>query len=904
MRKSGKLLLGVLSVAALIGTGMGAFVINGTYGSDTDTIGVTTTEEYYSRGFNITAEKADNDGINFDGTGGDYLVTYTVKATAIDGGFTQDALYNPDTWKAVAEEYRPNLKISATHTNVDETREDFFNKYVVLPDVATISYETWLAANLKETGYTYEFKVEWKKEALGGYSTPNEYFATVDNATGKEVYNEIKSGLEYAKITVTFEAGYYEGGSTVDPTPSVDTTGTVTLPDTATSNALLAISGTQENGTIEAGEQTLSLTLEEGYELEALNVSVDGAAADPVIMKEVPSDVLSLANPGKKYEGTYTFEKGKTYEFSVVTKASTPPIVKYAKVSVAQNENASVVIANASEDGNYKVNSAVSFTAEALNGYRITSVYYTVEGSEDKNVLTGTEGTYSFTVSSEAAHTIVVETDVYEMSYLIENVTEDSDNAKVAYATRGTIVVVNTGGVVITDGTNLIYLMDNTIVSTFTGKEGKVVEVTGVPCLYNNICVEYTWKLEFTVTLVENAVSVEAPKLDESITAADLRSDNLDNIKYKRIKVRGTCGISDNHTNFYNDDMGFSSISMVNSSTKFEDGATYDLEGYVAWVSGDKYLYLYEVSATKVEVPVAYATVTAAQIENGTVTITDAVEGNKYEVGSTITWTVSPEQGYEVVSYWYTVDGGEPITVGSGSLEITQADATYTVGATMKTVEEGGSDVEALTSLTFTNEDFSTWGIGYGAKGPTDVTKNNVTTTLKTNAGSKQISDGNGFTTPLYLGLNSNAENESRAKDTSVLNSKDYLTSEMLGDYTTADDLWADNAVFVLSFSFTNSLKMKDITINTQITSTSKNWNEDKTNNKNLYLVYKSVNDASYNCLTSSADSDFTKVVMTDKKISHTFAENTDVSEIALVVVGSGFSGARRVPIGNIVINS
>ena len=32
MRKSGKLLLGVLSVAALIGTGMGAFIINGTYG--------------------------------------------------------------------------------------------------------------------------------------------------------------------------------------------------------------------------------------------------------------------------------------------------------------------------------------------------------------------------------------------------------------------------------------------------------------------------------------------------------------------------------------------------------------------------------------------------------------------------------------------------------------------------------------------------------------------------------------------------------------------------------------------------------------------------------------------------------------------------------------------------------
>lgn len=555
MRKSGKLLLGVLSVAALIGTGMGAFVINGTYGSVTDTFGVTTTEEYYSRGFNITAEKADNDGINFDGTGGDLKVKYTVKATAIDGGFTQDALYNPDTWKAVAKEHRPNLKISATHTNVDKTREDLFNKYVVLPDVATISYETWLAANLKETGYTYEFEVEWNKEELGGYSTPNEYFATVDNATGIKVYNEIKSGLEYADITVKFEAGYYEGGSTVDPTPSVDTTGTVTLPDTATSNALLAITGTQENGTIEAGEQTLSLTLEDGYELDTdgLKVSVDGRPAVPVSVSEVPSDVMSLKNPGKKYTGKYTFVKGSTYAFSVSVKEiqAEPPVeeTKYANVSLGPTENGTINY----QAGQVEVNSTVTFKVTPDQYYKVDTVSYTLDGGDPQVLVADDNGDYSFLAAKENGEyvinaTFVLDEDNLEytkISSINEQLAEVGDTASLdgTFTIRGYVTGMtdlttygNHSSVFIADGNSSIALYRPTPEILGEAKIGSLVEVTGTAGKsYKTVRFNAT-----KVTVLESDKTVETPVVyDLNDSTVGAFAFDLTNGQSRKVSIKG-----------------------------------------------------------------------------------------------------------------------------------------------------------------------------------------------------------------------------------------------------------------------------------------------------------------------------------------------------------------------------
>lgn len=599
MRKSGKLLLGVLSVAALIGTGMGAFVINGTYGSDTDTIGVTTTEQYYSRGFNITAEKTADDGINFDGTGGDLLVTYTVKATAIDGGFTQDALYNPETWNAVAKEHRPNLKISATHTNADETRAAAFNKYVVLPDVATISYETWLAANLKETGYTYEFEVEWNKEALGGHSTPNEYFATVDNATGKKVYDEIKSGLEDAKITVTFEAGYYEGGSTVDPTPSVDTTGAVTLPD-ATSNALLSITGTQEDGTIEAGEQTLSLTLEEGYELDTAGLTVTVDDADPVKidMVEEPTQAMSLNNPGKKYTGTYTFVAGSTYAFSVSVKEiqAEPPVeIKYANVSLGATENGTINYTA----GQVEVNSAVTFKVTPDQYYKVDTVSYTLDSEEPQTLTANEDGEYSFVAAKENGSYVINATFVLDETSLpytkISSVNEklaeigDSESLEGTFTIRGYITGMtdlttynNRSSVFIADGNSSIVLYRPTPEILGAATIGSLVEIDGTAGKYNGTA-------QFTaskVTILDTDKTVETPVVYDlnDNTVADFAFDTT-NGQSRKVNITGAVVKSVNNRYFditvgqtdftiyltQNDNLvAWDEIQIINAGVKFD----------------------------------------------------------------------------------------------------------------------------------------------------------------------------------------------------------------------------------------------------------------------------------------------------------------------------------------------
>lgn len=924
MRKSGKLLLGVLSVAALIGTGMGAFIINGTYGSDTDTIGVTTTEEYYSRGFNITAEKAADDGINFDGTGGDLSVTYTVKATAIDGGFTQDALYNPETWNAVAKEHRPNLKISATHTNVDETRAAAFNKYVVLPDVATISYETWLAANLKETGYTYEFKVEWNKEALGGHSTPNEYFATVDNATGKEVYNDIKSALQYAKITVTFEAGYYEGGSTVDPTPDpVETTGAVTLPD-ATSNAELAISGTQENGTIEAGEQTLSLTLEDGYDLEALNVSVDGAAAEEVAMKEVQSNVLSLANPGKKYEGTYTFEKDKTYEFSVVTKASTPDEPeKYAKVNTDSVDNLAFNVTTAGTDDGYAVGTKVEFTATPTDGYRVSAV--TVNDGNDTTTLTAVDGVYSFTVDAEGTYTI--SGSVYmSLKYVNDQVIALGSSASTNYdtvTTRGYVTGYtlptsynNHSSVFIADGTTAVTLYRVGTSYLTDVNVGDLVEITGTAYSHYGYpeVKDVSSLTKVTDAQVESAATYSLNKDNE----ADFDFDLTNGLSRKysiadATVVRVASASSGNGRNItfyvgtnsaktytlyaYNaDDEDFDTLAAL------EAGDTFTCDAFVG-LNFSKGRFVAPRNLNVVKAPKAYATVTAATIEHGTVTITDAVEGNQYEVGSTVTWTVSPEQGYEVESYWYTVGGGEQQTVTSGSLEITEADATYVVGANMKqssSTEEPGGDTpaeESLNSVSFASSDLTATS-SYEYKN-IDYTDGEHAFNMKLSCGNK--GSLNKINKLILLGANDNGTTTTKfnaeqiAEDGSVaFANTQYLTSEILADLgeTDADTAVANKPITVLDLSIPSSFgKVKDFAFTVAAIDS---------NVSKGYFVETVINEQGekeFNYLGS--------VTPAIGDLTYTYTESKNISSIALVTVSSdAFGNATRTGFSNFAINT
>lgn len=913
MRKSGKLLLGVLSVAALIGTGMGAFVINGTYGSDTDTIGVTTTEEYYSRGFNITAEKAADDGINFDGTGGDLLVTYTVKAKAIDGGFTQDALYNPKTWNAVAKEHRPNLKISATHTNVDETREDFFNKYVVLPDVATISYETWLAANLKETGYTYEFEVEWNKEALGGHSTPNEYFATVDNAKGKEVYNEIKSGLEYAKITVTFEAGYYEGGSTVDPTPSVETTGAVTLPD-ATSNALLSITGTQEDGTIEAGEQTLSLTLEEGYELDTagLTVAVDDADPVKIDMDEEPTQVMSLNNPGKKYTGTYTFVAGSKYRFAVATREIAPE-VKYATIAKEDVANATINVT----PGQVETGTEVKFTVTPEADYVLKEVYYTVDNS--KTTLTATAGEYSFIASEEKTYTIGATVELQLTYTKISAIWDTADNEVVT--TRGVFMGMddlysrtdtpNYGSFFIADGDSAIegYRVTASLVPEEL-KVGDIVEVTGTvgSCQVLKQLTNVT-----AIRIIGEDSTVTTPIVTE-LSASNYTYSIEDNFDMK-VFIKDATFVS------FDDERDIITFNFGEGTTEYKLRAPYTGSNDVynrasEMVAGTKfstYAFAYNDCASKTNTAVFYAPlefiVPIESVSFGT-TISEMYVGQNI----TLTSSVLPKGANDDVEYSIiegeacaTLEGVSLIGKAAGyvKVRVTSVEDTSKYSEMTIEVKENDTGTEILTNYSYSSTELTTedsdgnkWSTAY--KGYTVTVGNAV---VRTNVGSYNSSkDGyGGIINPIILGTN-NKDVATKNADTSILESADYINDEMLAgynsseeaSYATAADLKAENCIFVLSVKFDSPVKVKDVhyPIGTVCESTL-NYG---------YLTYST--EAGYYYLASS----FTPKASSDAsnldEVSYTFTEPTEITEFNMVIISNGTTNSsRRLTIKNIEFN-
>lgn len=906
MRKSGKLLLGVLSVAALIGTGMGAFIINGTYGSDTDTIDVTTTEEYYSRGFNIKATKPEGAKIEFDGDGGTLGFTYTVSAEAVTGGLAKTELYKAATWANVAEEYRPNLKISASYSGSNQAG---FEDYVVLPADVTIDYTTWLAEGLAETGYEHEFKVEWNSANLGGCKTPNEYFKKVNNATGQTVLDDIKAALAGATIVVKFEAGYFD--STVTPTPDpVETTGAVTLPD-ATSNAELAITGTQENGTIEAGEQTLSLTLEDGYELDTagLTVAVDDADPVKIDMDEEPTQVMSLNNPGKKYTGTYTFVAGSKYTFAVATREIASE-VKYATIAKKDVANATIDVTT----GKVVTGTEVKFTVTPDAGYAVKEVYYTVDNS--KTTLVDANGVYSFVASEEKTYTIGATVEPQLTYTKISAIWDTADNEVVT--TRGVFMGMddlysrtdtpNYGSFFIADGDSAIagYRVTASLVPEEL-KVGDIVEVTGTVGSYQ-VLKQLTNVT--AITIIGKDSTVTTPIVTE-LSASNYNYSIEDNYDMK-VFIKDATFVS------FDDGRDIITFNFGEGTTEYKLRAPYSGSNDVynrasEMVAGTKfstYAFAYNDYASDTNTAVFYAPlefiVPIESVSFGT-TISEMYVGQNI----TLTSSVLPKGANDDVEYsivegeaYATLEGVSLIGKAAGKVKVrvTSVEDTSKYSEMTIEVKENDTGVEILTNYSYSTTELTTedangnkWSTSYqGYK----VTVGNAE--VRTNVGGYNSGTYGGITKPIILGTN-NKNVATKNADTSILESADYINDEMLAgynsseeaSYATAADLKAENCIFVLSVKFDSPVKVKDVhyPIGTVCESTL-NYG---------YLTYST--EAGYylaSSFTPKASSDASNL----DEVSYTFTESTEITEFNMVIISNGTTNSnRRLTIKNIEFN-
>lgn len=255
MKKASKVLIGVLSVGALIGTGFAAWTINKGYtkaeapGFTPDVIVnnnssfgkfiVTQVEEKNEAGETVSPIKFDaprevyNNGqkLPFDPGEEDLEVTYNLRAESDNGHpvdpYTLGAV-NRHAYDGIATEYIPDVSISTKV--VDAQKQEVsaevlaeIKEYVALPEDVSerqmqIPYEKWLAADKKETGYDHTLRFGWGSLTHG--ENPQLYFIKEENKVeGKDLsesfeayinkLNEVvkTSGIQFV---FTFEIGGVE----------------------------------------------------------------------------------------------------------------------------------------------------------------------------------------------------------------------------------------------------------------------------------------------------------------------------------------------------------------------------------------------------------------------------------------------------------------------------------------------------------------------------------------------------------------------------------------------------------------------------------------------------------------------------------------------------------------------
>lgn len=373
MKNTKKLLVGVLSVAALLGTGVAAWTIGGELTNDSKEVKPTVETEVFTRDLALDITAVD-ETILFD-SNADLSVDYKVKA--IKGGEAADDFdpYNLDNYKKVAAEYEPDLTVSvkaidATTSEELDSNDPFFT-YVKLPKAQEIHYEDWLADEYKDKGYPVNITLEWGEK----YGNPQDYIDTNpegwDQAKQREWINSVVADLQNVNFQFLFEVKGVEGE---DVPPVEEETGAVTLPEVAGST--LSIDGYDpEKGTVTAGTHTITITTDEGKVVKNKKLTImEGETPVEVDLEESP---LTRA-VGHTYTYEHEFKAGVVYSFdySVVNEEVT--VTEYTVTYTKESTSGTITVTNeagaVTSGAKVVKDSKITVKVEANRGFKIDTV--------------------------------------------------------------------------------------------------------------------------------------------------------------------------------------------------------------------------------------------------------------------------------------------------------------------------------------------------------------------------------------------------------------------------------------------------------------------------------------------------------------------------------------------------
>lgn len=286
MKKTGKVVFGVVSAAALVATGYASWSINkGFTQVSSNPISGTVTEILDNSFGKITLKENDTTLVfdapkkYYNGTE-DLEVSYFVKAHANDGEHVNE--YDPydlTRYDLVSQDYRPYLNISAEVTDqngdplADEEKLANIEKLIDLP-TKVIDYHEWLGEDAKnnEDGYLVNYAIAWDQETFGGVNPQIVYDndSSLDVVNKREKFQEIIDTLSGVYFKLTFKVGFY---GELPPEVSEEKYGVVTFKEVTN----LSLKLTADGNAITSGDKlkvgttvNVEATPSENYHLVSL----------------------------------------------------------------------------------------------------------------------------------------------------------------------------------------------------------------------------------------------------------------------------------------------------------------------------------------------------------------------------------------------------------------------------------------------------------------------------------------------------------------------------------------------------------------------------------------------------------------------------------------------------------
>lgn len=399
MKKTGKVVFGVVSAAALVATGYASWSINkGFTQVSSNPISGTVTEILDNSFGKITLKENDTTLVfdapkeYYNGTE-DLEVSYFVKAHANDGEHVNE--YDPydlTRYDLVSQDYRPYLNISAevTDQNGDplEDQEKLANieKLIDLP-TKVIDYHEWLGEEAKnnEDGYLVNYAIAWDEETFGGVNPQIVYDndLSLDVVTKREKFQEIIDTLNGVYFKLTFKVGYY---GELPPEVSEEKYGVVTFEEVTN----LSLKLTADGNAITSGDKlkvgtkvNVEATPSENYHLVSLTHN-GNSILDTMSFEVVENDNVIAASVEEELPpvttNENTFDKLKdlsaddpaTVEGRIITAGYNSVLLYDGTQFGFVNENTKNTIMN-----NFKVGDVVKATGvvDDYYGYNYLSIY-------------------------------------------------------------------------------------------------------------------------------------------------------------------------------------------------------------------------------------------------------------------------------------------------------------------------------------------------------------------------------------------------------------------------------------------------------------------------------------------------------------------------------------------------